>query len=125
MARCVLCRYAGGCNTTVNEVMSYIRDNVGIIDIDELAQQASDMLVARVDDSCTKDMVFNHISSHSQDHRIVTAMLLRDLRPILQKLHASAVSYEEEGHVVVHKTHMHLYLKTIEVTCSLTGKLDK
>jgi hypothetical protein len=105
--------------------MSYIRDNVGIIDIDELAQQASDMLVARVDDSCTKDLVFNHISSHSQDHRIVTAMLLRDLRPILQKLHASAVSYDEEGHVVVHKTHMHLYLKTIEVTCSLTGKLDK
>lgn len=109
----------------MNEVMSYIRDNVGIVDVDELAQQASDMLVARVDDSCTKEMVVKHISSHSQDHRIVTALLLRDLRPILQKLHESAVSFDEEGRVVVHKTHMHLYLKTIEVTCSLTGKLEK
>lgn len=105
--------------------MSYIRDNIGIIDIDELAQQTSDMLAERVDDSCTKDMVFTHISSHSQDHRIVTAMLLRDLRPILKQLHTSAVSYDEEGHVVVHKMHMNLYLKTIEITCSLSGKLDK
>jgi len=105
--------------------MSYIRDNVGIVDIDELAQQASDMLTTHVDDACTKDMVVKHISSHSQDHRIVTALLLRDLRPILHKLHESVVTYDEEGRVAVHKANMHLYLKTIEVTCSLTGKLEK
>jgi hypothetical protein len=125
MARCVLCRYAGGCNSTVNEVMAYIRDNVSIVDIDELALQASEMLVQRVDAACTKDMVLAHISSHSQDHRIVTSMLLRELRPIVQKLRSSCLSHDEEGNAVVDRIHMNLYLKTVEVASVLSSKLEK
>lgn len=125
MARCVLCRYAGGCNTTVNEVMAYIRENVSIVDIDELAQQASEMLVQRVDASCTKAMVHTHISSHSQDHRIVTSMLLRDLRPLVQQLRQSCLSHDEEGNAVVDAKHMNLYLKTVEVASALSSKLEK
>ena len=125
MARCVLCRYAGGCNSTVNEVMAYIRESVALVDMDELAQQACDMLVERVDASCTKDMVLTHISSHSQDHRIVTSMLLRELRPIVQKLRASCLSHDEEGNAVVDKVHMNLYLKTVEVASVLSSKLEK
>lgn len=125
MTRCVLCRYAGGHNATVNEVMAYIRDSVSIIDTDELATQASALLVERVDASCTKDMVLTHISSHSQDHRIVTSMLLRELRPIVQKLRASSLTHDEEGKVLVDKTHMNLYLKTVEVASVLSSKLEK
>jgi hypothetical protein len=125
MARCVLCRYAGGCNSTVNEVMAYIRESVALVDMDELAQQACDMLVERVDASCTKDMVLAHISSHSQDHRIVTSMLLRELRPIVQKLRTSCLSHDEDGNAVVDKVHMNLYLKTVEVASVLSSKLEK
>lgn len=125
MARCVLCRYAGGCNTTVNEVMSYIRDSIAIVDMEELAQQASEMLVERVDATCTKDMVLTHISAHSQDHRIVTSMLLRELRPIVQKLRHSCLSHDEEGNAVVDRVHMNLYLKTVEVASVLSSKLEK
>jgi hypothetical protein len=125
MARCVLCRFSGGCNTCVNEVMAYIRDSISIIDIDEVAQQASDMLVQHVDPSSTKDMVLTHISSHSQDHRIVTSMLLRELRPIVQKLRVSSLSHDEDGRAVVDKVHMNLYLKTVEVASVLSSKLEK
>jgi hypothetical protein len=123
--RCVLCRFSGGCNTCVNEVMAYIRESISIIDIDEVAQQASDMLVQKVDPSCTRDMVRTHISMHSQDHRIVTSMLLRELRPMVQKLRESSMSHDEEGGVVVHKVHMNLYLKTVEVASALSSKLEK
>jgi hypothetical protein len=105
--------------------MSYIRDSVSTIDLDELALQATEMLVARVDASCTKEMVLTHISSHSQDHRIVTSMLLRELRPIVQKLRASSLTHDEEGNAVVDKTHMNLYLKTVEVASVLSSKLEK
>jgi hypothetical protein len=125
MPRCVLCRYAGGCNVTVNEVMAYIRDSIAIVDMEELAQQASEMLVERVDPACTKDMVLTHISSHSQDHRIVTSMLLRELRPIVQRLRESCLSHDEDGHAVVDRVHMNLYLKTVEVASSLSSKLEK
>ena len=125
MARCVLCRYAGGCNTTVNEVMAYIRDSIAIVDMEELALQASEMLVERVDASGTKDMVPTHISAHSQDHRIVTSMLLRELRPIVHKLRQSCLSHDEEGNAVVDRVHMNLYLKTVEVASVLSSKLEK
>jgi hypothetical protein len=124
MARCVLCRYAGGCNTTVNEVMAYIRENVSIVDIDELAEQACSMLVQRVDATCTKDMVRTHITTHSQDHRIVTSMLLRELRPLVQTLRSTCLSHDEEGNAVVNVKHMNLYLKTVEVAAVLSSKVD-
>ena len=109
----------------MNEVMAYIRDNIAIVDMHELAEQASEMLVQRVDAACTKDMVLTHISTHSQDHRIVTSMLLRELRPIVAKLRGSCMSHDEEGNAVVDRVHMNLYLKTVEVASVLSSKLEK
>jgi len=35
---CVLCKYAGGSNTEVNDVMKYIHDNISKVILDEIAR---------------------------------------------------------------------------------------
>ena len=78
MTCCILCRYSGGSNTTVNEVNQYISQNIAVLDIEEIAEQASEML-----------------------------------RSVL-----------EQGTVVIDKTNMLLYIKTVEVAASLAMRLN-
>jgi hypothetical protein len=124
MACCILCRYSGGSNATVNEVNQYISQNISLLDIEEIAQQASDMLRTVLQEECTAAIIKHHISEHTQEPRIVVSLLLRDIKRVIHDVRRSSTTVDEDGKVVVDKTNMLLYLKTVEVAASLAMRLN-
>lgn len=124
MTCCILCRYSGGSNTTVNEVNQYISQNISVLDIEEIAEQASEMLRSVLEQECTPDQIKLHIHEHTQEPRIVVSMLLRDVKKTIDDVRKSSTSVDENGTVVIDKTNMLLYLKTVEVAASLAMRLN-
>ena len=124
MTCCILCRYSGGSNTTVNEVNQYISQNIAVLDIEEIAQQASEMLRTVLEQECTPEHIKLHIHQHTQEPRIVVSMLLRDIKKTIEEVRKSSSTVDENGTVVIDKTNMLLYLKTVEVAASLAMRLN-
>lgn len=124
MTCCVLCRYSGGSNTTVNEVNQYISQNIAVLDIEEIAEQASEMLRSVLEQECTPEHIKLHIHEHTQEPRIVVSMLLRDIKKTIDEVRKSSSTVDENGTVVIDKTNMLLYLKTVEVAASLAMRLN-
>ena len=124
MTCCILCRYSGGSNTTVNEVNQYISQNIAVLDIEEIAQQASEMLRTVLQQECTPEHIKLHIHEHTQEPRIVVSMLLRDIKKTIDEVRKSSSTVDENGTVVIDKTNMLLYLKTVEVAASLAMRLN-
>ena len=124
MTCCILCRYSGGSNTTVNEVNQYISQNIAVLDIEEIAQQASEMLRTVLEQECTPEHIKLHIHEHTQEPRIVVSMLLRDIKKTIEEVRKSSSTVDENGTVVIDKTNMLLYLKTVEVAASLAMRLN-
>ena len=121
---CVLCRYSGGSNTTVNEVNQYISQNIAVLDLDEIAEQASEMLRSVLEQECTPDLIKLHVREHTQEPRIVVSMLLRDLKKTIDDVRNSSTTTDENGLVLIDKTNMLLYLRTVEVAASLAMRLN-
>lgn len=124
MTCCILCRYSGGSNTTVNEVNQYISQNISVLDIEEIAQQASEMLRTVLEQECTPEHIKLHIHEHTQEPRIVVSMLLRDIKKTLDEVRKSSSTVDENGTVIIDKTNMLLYIKTVEVAASLAMRLN-
>lgn len=124
MTCCILCRYSGGSNTTVNEVNQYISQNIAVLDIEEIAQQASEMLRTVLEQECTPEHIKLHIHQHTQEPRIVVSMLLRDIKKTIEEVRKSSSTVDENGTVVIDKTNMLLYIKTVEVAASLAMRLN-
>ena len=124
MTCCLLCRYSGGSNSTVNEVNQYISQNITVLDIDEIATQAAEMLRDVLEQECSPDTIKLHIHEHTQEPRIVVSLLLRDIRKTVEEVRKSSSSTDEAGNVVVDKNNMLLYLKTVEVAAALAMRLS-
>ena len=124
MTCCILCRYSGGSNTTVNEVNQYISQNISVLDIEEIAEQASEMLRSVLEQECTPDQIKLHIHEHTQEPRIVVSILLRDVKKTIDDVRKSSTSVDENGTVLIDKTNMLLYLNTVEVAASLAMRLN-
>jgi len=124
MTCCILCRYAGGSNAMVNEVTQYISQNITVLDIEEIARQASEMLSAVLEQECTPDTIKLHIREHTQEPRIVVSLLLRDIRKTVEEVRKCSSVTDEAGNVVVDKNNMLLYLKTVEVAAGLAMRLN-
>jgi hypothetical protein len=124
MTCCILCRYSGGSNTTVNEVNQYISQNIAVLDIEEIAQQASEMLRTVLEQECTPEHIKLHIHEHTQEPRIVVSMLLRDIKKILDHVRNCSRTVDDFGVVSIDKSNMLLYLKTVEVAASLAMRLN-
>jgi hypothetical protein len=124
MTCCILCRYSGGSNTTVNEVNQYISQNISVLDIEEIAEQASEMLRSVLEQECMPDQIKLHIHEHTQEPRIVVSILLRDVKKTIDDVRKSSTSVDENGTVLIDKTNMLLYLKTVEVAASLAMRLN-
>lgn len=124
MTSCILCRYSGGANATVNEVNQYISQNISVLDIDEIAHQASEILRNVLQEECSAATIKRHIHEHTQEPRIVVSMLLRDIKHVLDDVRKSSQTVNEDGVMVIDKTNMMLYLKTVEVAASLAMRLN-
>lgn len=124
MTCCILCRYSGGSNSTVNEVNQYISQNISMLDIEEIAAQASEMLSSVLEQECTPEQIKIHIHEHTQEPKIVVSLLLRDMRKKVDEVRQCSSLIDENGNVVVDKNNMLLYLKTVEVAAGLAMRLN-
>ena len=120
----ILCRYSGGANALVNEVIQYITQNITVLDIDEIATQAAEMLRDVLEQECSPDTIKLHIHEHTQEPRIVVSLLLRDIRKTVEEVRKCSSVTDEAGNVVVDKNNMLLYLKTVEVAAALAMRLS-
>jgi len=121
---CALCRYSGGSNACVNEVNQYILQNISILDIDEIAQQASDTLASALELPCTPEHIKRHIHEHTHEPKIVVNLLLRDVRHVLEDVRNSSKLVDADGNVSIDQKNMLVYLKTVEVAASLAMRLN-
>ena len=121
---CALCRYSGGSNACVNEVNQYILQNISFLDIDEIAQQASDTLASAIDLPCTPEHIKRHIHEHTHEPKIVVNLLLRDVRHVLEDVRNSSKLVDADGNVSIDQKNMLVYLKTVEVAASLAMRLS-
>jgi hypothetical protein len=124
MTCCILCRYSGGSNSTVNEVNQYISQNISMLDMEEIASQASEMLSSVLEQECTPEQIKIHIHEHTQEPKIVVSLLLRDMRKKVDEVRQCSSLIDENGKVVVDKNNMLLYLKTVEVAAGLAMRLN-
>ena len=124
MTCCILCRYSGGSNSTVNEVNHYISQNICMLDIEEIAAQASEMLSSVLEQECTPEQIKVHIHEHTQEPKIVVSLLLRDMRKKVDEVRQCSSVTDECGNVVIDKSNMLLYLKTVEVAAGLAMRLN-
>ena len=121
---CVLCRYSGGANACVNEVNQYILQNISVLDINEIAQQASETLSTVLELPCTPELIKRHIHEHAHEPKIVVNLLLRDVRNVLDDVRNSSRVVDADGSVTIDKNNMLIYLKTVEVAASLAMRLN-
>lgn len=121
---CVLCRYSGGSNACVNEVNQYILQNISVLDITEIAQQASETLSTVLELPCTPEHIKRHIYEHTHEPKIVVNLLLRDVRHVLEDVRNSSRVVDAEGNVSIDQKNMLVYLKTVEVAASLASRLN-
>lgn len=121
---CVLCRYSGGSNACVNEVNQYILQNISLLDINEIAQQASETLSSVLELPCTPEHIQRHIHEHTHEPKIVVNLLLRDVRHVLEDVRNSSRVVDGEGNVSIDHKNMLVYLKTVEVAASLASRLN-
>ena len=124
MTTCILCRYSGGSNATVNEVNQYITQNISVLDIEEIAQQASEMLRTVLQEECTAASIKHHIHEHTHEPKIVVNLLLRDVRNVLDDVRNNSRVVDGDGNVTFDKNNMLMYLKTVEVAASLAMRLN-
>ncbi len=122
---CVLCKYAGGNNAEINELMKYIHDNISKLSIDEIARQVHQVLPEYLapEEECSHESIVEHIQHHSQEHNIVICTLLRDVRALSQELlQASRVNRENDSHEVDLRTAA-MFFKSVELAAMLSGKI--
>jgi hypothetical protein len=121
---CALCRYSGGSNACVNEVNQYILQNISLLDIDEIAQQASETLASALELPCTPEHIKRHIHEHTHEPKIVVNLLLRDVRHVLEDVRNSSKLVDADGNVSIDQKNMFVYLKTVEVAANLAMRLS-
>jgi hypothetical protein len=124
---CMLCKYAGGSNENINDVLKYIHDNISKLSVDEIAHQVHEVLPEYLaeDECCSHASIVEHIQQHSQEYKIVICTLLRDVRTLSQELlQASRVRRENDSHELDLKSTA-MFFKSVELAAMLTTKINE
>jgi hypothetical protein len=126
MSGCVLCKYAGGDNKDVNEVMDYIRDNITKLEINEMAKICTETLNECIQhEPCTEADVIKHIMHHSQEHNILITRMLHEVRELCDDLRKATRTQNEDGSTEVNLRTASLYFKAVELAANLSGKIHE
>jgi len=126
MSACVLCKYAGGDNKDVNEVMDYIRDNITKLEINEMAKICTETLNECIQhEPCTEADVIKHIMHHSQEHNILITRMLHEVRELCDDLRKATRTQNEDGSTEVNLRTASLYFKAVELAANLSGKIHE
>jgi hypothetical protein len=123
---CMLCKYAGGSNENINDVLKYINDNISKLSVDEIAHQVHEVLPEYLaeDEECSHASIVEHIQQHSQEYKIVICTLLRDVRALSQELlQASRVRRDNDSHEIDLKSTA-MFFKSVELAAMLTTKVN-
>jgi hypothetical protein len=124
---CILCKYAGGNNENINDILKYIHDNISKLSVDEIAHQVQEALPEYLDEGehCSHASIVEHIQKHSQEYKVVICTLLRDVRALSQELlQASRVRREDEAPEIDLRTAA-MFFKSVELAAMLTTKVHE
>lgn len=123
---CVLCKYAGGSNSEINDVQKYILENISKLSVDEIAHQVHDVLPQYLlgDESCSHASIVEHIQEHSQEHNVVLCTLLRDVRALSRDLLRSSRVQREDESLDVDLRTVAVFFKSVELAAMLSGRLN-
>jgi len=122
---CMLCKYAGGNNENINDVLKYIHDNISKLSVEEIAHQVQEVLPEYLadDEHCSHTSIVKHIQQHSQEYKVVICTLLRDVRALSQELlQASRVRRENDTQEIDLRTAA-MFFKSVELAAMLTTKV--
>ena len=75
---CVICKFTGGTNETINGVNAYIIDSIGSVDLNEIVKQVTEAMVAS-DIPITEDQVRRHVRDHVKHQKVIMHQTLNDL----------------------------------------------
>jgi hypothetical protein len=121
----MLCKYAGGNNTEINDMLKYIHDNISKLSIEEIARQVHQVLPNYLapDEECSHEAIIEHIKKHSQEHNIVICTLLCDVRGLsAELLQACRVKRDSDVHEIDLRTAA-MFFKSVELAAMLSGKI--
>ena len=126
MSGYVLCKYAGGDNTEVNEVMEYIRQNINRLEIREMAKICTETLNECIQhETCSEQDVIDHIMNHSQEHNILITRMLLEVRDLCDDLKKATRTQNEDGTYEVNLRTASLFFKAVELAANLSGKIHE
>ena len=124
---CLLCKYAGGSNTEINDVVKYIHDNISKLSVDEIAHQVHEVLPQYLvpGEHCSHESIVEHIQQHSQEHNIVICTLLRDVRSLSQDLLRATRVQREDGPDEIDLRTAAVFFKSVELAAMLSTRMHE
>lgn len=112
---CVLCEMTGSNHAIVDEVNTYILDNLGRVHISEMAEQVTQAMNELPNKYLSKEMFYKHIRSHMRQQKVVLSNLLNDLLEVAQNTkHACVCVCSDTDTRVVDPKMLQAYLKTVD-----------
>ena len=112
---CVLCEMTGSGHSIVDEVNTYILDNLGRVHISEMAEQVTQAMNELPNKYLSKEMFYKHIRSHMRQQKVVLSNLLNDLLEVAQNTkHACVCVCADTDTRVVDPKMLQAYLKTVD-----------
>tara|TARA_Y100000389_G_scaffold192810_1_gene220754 strand:- start:10979 stop:11395 length:417 start_codon:yes stop_codon:yes gene_type:complete len=111
---CVICKFTGGTNETINGVNAYIIDSIGSVDLNEIVKQVTEAMVAS-DIPITEDQVRRHVRDHVKHQKVIMHQTLNDLVSLSRLTKKSCVfDCPESGCRQVDPKMLASYLKIID-----------
>lgn len=112
---CVLCELTGSGNAVVDEVNAYILDNIGKVNVHEMARQVSFAINTIPGKYFSRDMFLEHIRAHMRQQKVVLSGLLHDLLEVAHASKESCVCVCSDTNTrVVDPKMLTAYLKTVD-----------
>ena len=112
---CHICRLTGGDDPMVDSINTYVVENFGAVQLEEMVNQIHDILSERTDFSMSKEMIEHHIKNHVRHQKVILNTVLNDLLRLSHVTKcASVVECQETGGQSVDSKMLNTYLKIVD-----------
>ena len=116
---CHICRLTGGDDPMIDSINTYVVENFGAVQLEEMVHQIHDILSERTDFSMSKEMglamVEHHIKHHVRHQKVILTTVLNDLLRLSHVTKcASVVECQETGGQSVDNKMLNSYLKIVD-----------
>ena len=113
-ATCIICSQTGGEDPVIESINTYIYENIGAVQLREIATQVTDLLNENAH-QVTQEEVEQHIREHVKSPKVVMQQKLEELIALSQLVKDGCVCQcAESGKQLVDAKMVTNYLKTVD-----------